>query len=56
MGKPEQTKIQLFACDLDGTLLNEDHLTDRASLNMIAKVFDRGQIFFCGYGQISAQA
>ena len=40
MEKTEQTKIQLFASDLDGTLLNEEHLTDSASLDMIAKVFN----------------
>ena len=51
MEKTEQTKIQLFACDLDGTLLNEDHLTDRASLNMIAKVFDRGRYFSAATGR-----
>lgn len=51
MGKPEQTKIQLFASDLDGTLLNEEHLTDSASLDMIAKVLKYGRYFSAATGR-----
>ena len=51
MEKTERTKIQLFASDLDGTLLNEEHLTDSASLDMIAKVFKHGRYFSAATGR-----
>jgi hydroxymethylpyrimidine pyrophosphatase-like HAD family hydrolase len=51
MENKEQTKIRLFASDLDGTLLNEDHLTDSASLDMITKVFKCGRYFSTATGR-----
>lgn len=43
--------IKLIASDLDGTLLNKDHITDTRILSAIDEVIDKGVIFVVATGR-----
>ncbi len=43
--------IKLFACDLDGTLLNEEHTSDEIILSGIDQVIEKGRYFTIATGR-----
>lgn len=43
--------IKLFACDLDGSLLNKNHMTDEVILSAIDQVIESGRYFVVATGR-----